>query len=80
MKYDLTNLIKYANENDGEICKKICGAVIKFSNDSNAVELSSEVLNQSIDINLDEITSLFTPDKYDFQTVDIGDVNIEKAD
>lgn len=37
-----------------------------------------EVLEQSLDINIDELRSLFRPDDYEFEVQDIGNIGIEK--
>lgn len=53
-------------------------ALSKFIKISEDMPEIYDVLNQEIDVNIDELKSLFNPDEYDFQSQQLGNIGVEK--
>ena len=77
MEYSLTNLVK-AVASEPNFRVRIAKAILKHSNDIQARELATDLLDDSVDIDVNILESMINPDKFEFAEQDIGRIGLEK--
>ena len=80
MHKKLYNIIKVSYNKYGAnhpLSIKIAQTLSNFLEDEESPELD-EILEQSLDVNIDELMSLIKPDDYEFEIQDFGTIGVEK--
>jgi len=81
MNKKLHSIIKMSYDKYGAnhpLSIKIAQTLNRFlENDAGSPELDM-ILEQSLDVNIDELESLINPDKFEFEEQDLGDIGVEK--
>lgn len=75
MEYSLINLIKHSSEVP-TLQKKIASAVLKYSQLMGDREVAAEAVGESIKLDVLQLESLVNPDKFEFEDVEIGRVEV----
>lgn len=75
MEYSLINLIKHSSEVPA-LQKKIASAILKYSQIMEDREVAAEAVGESIKLDVLQLESLVNPDKFEFEDVEIGRVEV----
>ena len=77
MEYNLANLVKAATL-EPVFKVRIAKAILRYSNDVEARSMAANLVDDTVDIDIEVLESMINPDKFEFAESDIGTIGLEK--